>query len=184
MSFTLSENKNSQLRRFWLDIGGLDRLTGDFVNELIYYMKTTSELITDTNKQIETEESNRYKKVANTCDKLLAELTEISELDRINILSLRQKYQEFGEKSLPMCDPLEYVETIKELADNYSYELKKCAKYERQWKGLENFKKRFPPCKNLTKEQFKDLFCILYQPETDEMDRFRESLRKSISNFK
>jgi len=177
MPFKFSNYQNEKLRRFWRNIGGLDRLAGDFVNELNHYMRTTPRLITDSNKRIEIEESREYKKIAEACNKLLDRLNNIPEIDRLNILSLRELRPEYCGRSLPICDPLDYVETIQELAEHQSYGLKKYVKSERQWKGLEHYIKRFPPCRDLTKSQFSNLFFILY-------DADKESVRKLVSTFK
>ena len=177
MSFYLSIYQIKKLREFWQNIGGLDRLTDDFVNELNHYMRTTSTLITDSNKRIETEESRRYKKVADACNKLLDALNDIPDIDRLNVLSLREIRPEYDGRSLPICNPLDYVKTIRETAEGYSYELKKCVKYERQWKGLRNYIKRFPSCRDITKSQFSNLFSILYDVD-------KEALRKAKKKFK
>ncbi len=181
IEFTFSEHQDYKLRNFWKDIGGLEHLTEGFVRELRYYMDTTPALITDKNTRVEYEQRDDYKNVADICKQLTKALTKMQATDRINLLSLR------NENRIPMCDPMDYVKTIQELAEFTVGEFDGVKKYDCQINNLTNFINRFPPCKKLIKKQFTDLFYILYCPETDDGDeldgvkfKFMDSIRKPI----
>jgi len=166
MAGTFSEAQTAHLKRIWSDCGGLDRLADDFTAELAYFMDRCPELIAVGNKKIETEESRDYAAVAKHCEKLLAALGKIPDLDRLNALSLREERAEYDGRSLPLCDPLEYVQTMQELANDRSYRLKRYAKHERQLDELRRFLDRFPPLKEISRKQFLNLAAILW-PSVD-----------------
>ncbi len=184
MSSIFSEHQHEELKKFWINMGGTKNLIDNFIAELAYYMETSHELITKGNKKIEDKEKDIYSDVAIHCTKLVHTLENISEIERINILSLREPRSEFGGKNIPICDPLEYVKTIQELAKYRCEELNNAPKYKRQVKELDRFLRRFPQMKDLANNLFSDLFCILYQPATDIDDKFRERTRKAIPKFR
>lgn len=175
MAGTFSEAQTADLKRIWSDCGGLDRLADDFTAELAYFMDHCPELIAVGNKKIETEESRDYAAVAKHCERLLAALGEIPELDRLNLLSLREERPEYNGRSVPLCDPLEYVQTIQELANDRSGRLKRYAKHERQLDELRRFLNRFPPLQGLSRYKFIELAGALW-PDTGE-DSFRKAYR-------
>lgn len=175
MTGTFSEAQKAELNRIWSDCGGLARLADDFTAELAYFMDRCPELIAVGNKKIETEESRDYAAVAKHCEKLLAALGEIPELDRLNLLSLREERPEYDGRSVPLCDPLEYVQTMQELASDRSYRLKRYAKHERQLDELRRFVDRFPPLKEISRKEFLELAGALW-PDIDD-DSFRKAYR-------
>lgn len=163
MSYTFNTNQQAELRAFWLELGCPKGVIDGYINELVHYLDTTSELITNSNKKIESKENRDYLNVAKQCEKLLNELKKIPELDRINLLSVRENRPEYGGRIMSIIDPFSYVEAIQELAKHHSYELNKCSKYYRQLHGLKTFLSRFPQCKDLKRVPFLKLFCILYK---------------------
>lgn len=162
MTATFSEAQKAELNRIWSDCGGPARLAGDFTAELAYFMDHCPELIAVGNKKIETEESRDYAAVAKHCEKLLAVLGDLPELDRLNLLSLREERPEYDGRSVPLCDPLEYVQTMQELANDRSGRLKRYAKHERQLDELRQFVNRFPPLKEISRANFVDLAAALW----------------------
>lgn len=189
----ISEDQARDLKDFWRRHDGLDRLADDFVKELGFFMQHCPTLITDSKKKIETEESKAFAAVATHCEKLERALRGISDLDRLNILSLREARPEYGGKAMPLVDPLEYVSAIRELAGARSYELKRLGKYTRQLLGLREFVKRFPPLKDISRSRLVELASLLwpavgsgdferaYRPENwkaDLADRLRRLRKK------
>ncbi|TBW52217.1 hypothetical protein EZI54_16390 [Marinobacter halodurans] len=162
MARTFSEAQTADLKRIWSDCGGLDRLADNFTAELAYFMDRCPELIAVGNKKIETEESRNYAAVATHCEKLLAALGEIPELDRLNLLSLREERAEYDGRSVPLCDPLEYVQTMQELATDRGRRLKRYAKHKRQLDELRRFLDRFPPLNEISRAKFIDLAAALW----------------------
>ncbi len=162
MVAALSEAQQVQLKRVWLECGGQERLADNFTAELAYFLDNCPDLIVEGNKKIETEESRGYAAVAKHCDKLLKALGDIPELDRLNLLSLREKRPEYDGRSLPMCDPLDYVQALQELAADRSYRLKRYAKHKRQLGDLRAFLDRFPPLRAISRSNFIELATQLW----------------------
>ncbi len=183
IKFTFSAIKTEQLRGFWKGIGGDSRNTDNFIRELRYYMDTTPEVTIDGNAKLE-KECKKYDNVAKKCELLLKELKEISATNRTNLLSMRMEYTECEGKVLPICDPFDYVELMKDLAIENIYDLRRPKKYKLQWDALREYIQRFPPCKKLSKSKYMDLFFILYQPESDIDEQFRERAERTIRKFK
>mgnify|MGYP000131451102 CR=1 FL=1 len=176
--FIFSEHQNIALKKFWSGINGLDRLADTFILELRHYMEYYStEIIANSNKQIETAESEKYLNIAKLCGELGRLFKDIPELDRYNLLSVREERKE---KNIPICDPLEYVVYIKEQAEDHSYKLKKYAKHEQQLIGFNVFIERFSPCRKLTRAQFVDFFCIVHEDENDTEKRLQGRILERI----
>lgn len=175
MAYTFNEAQKTDLKRIWSTCGGLERLADNFVSELAYFMEYCPELITEGNRKIETEESRDYAAVAKHCDKLLKALEGIPELERLNLLSMREKRHEYDGRSVPLCDPLEYVKALQELATANSYNVKRYAKHERQLDKLRTFLERFPPLRDISRKQFLELLGALW-PDIDD-DSFRKAYR-------
>lgn len=183
IKFTFSAIKTEQLRRFWQGIGGNARNADNFIRGLRYYMDTTPEITIEGNSKLK-KECKKYDDVAKKCELLLKELKEISTTDRSNLLSMRMERVECEGKILPICDPFDYVELMKDLAIEHIYDLRQPKKYKLQWDVLREYIQRFPPCKKLSKNKFMDLFFILYQPESDIDEQFRERAERTIRKFK
>ena len=180
MAGTLAEAQKEQLRRIWLECGGLERLAEGFAGEIAFFLEQCPPLITEGNKKIETEESRGYANVAKQCDKLLKALEGIPELDRLNRLSLRGHFPgivdaQGDSKSVPLCDPLEYLQALQEQAARQSQEVKRYAKHERQLSQLRHFLNRFPPMRQISRESFIELAGELW-PEVN-LESFRKAYR-------
>ena len=183
IKFTFSKHQIYGLELFWEGMGGLEHLTEGFIRELRYHMDTTPELTIEGNTTL-TKECKKYKNVANKCELLLKELNKISNTDRLNILSMRMESIECGGKVLPTCDPLDYVDLMKNLATEHIDDLKEPRKYKFHWDALRAFIQRFPPCKKLSKNKLTHLFFILYQPDSDIDENFRGKAERTIRKFK
>lgn len=162
MAYTFNRPQLDQLNRVWRDCSGQEWLANNFTTELAYFMEHCPELITEGNRKIETEESRDYSAVAKHCDKLLKALEAIPELDRLNLLSMREKRREYDGRSVPLCDPLEYVKALQELAAANSNNVKRYAKHERQLNRLRTFLDRFPPLRNISRSNFIELAATLW----------------------
>lgn len=167
MATTFNENQVQQLKRIWSELRGLDRLAGGFVIELQWYVENSPKLITDSNQAIEQEERETFGAVAEQCVELIKTLKRAPSIDRLNILSLREERPEYDGRSLPICDPLLFVEEIQERAASYAEALRHFKKHDRQLYGLKKFLNRFPPARNISKRQFLDLAGVIYQDEND-----------------
>ena len=154
--------QQAALEEYWFAQGGLAQLAEDFIQQMTFFMEHCPEIISDNNKKIEAVESRNYSAVAERCKKLLEALELIPEGERLNILSLRERRPEYDNKAMPICEPYVYVDTMRELAEHWSYELKRPAKHARQLYGLRNFVKRFPPLKSVNRKKFIELAQILW----------------------
>ncbi|PCJ87995.1 MAG: hypothetical protein COA54_04320 [Thiotrichaceae bacterium] len=183
MSFELSNYQNEELIRFWKDIGGLDRLTDNFINELNQYRNTTPELITTDKRKIETEERERYLYLSNTCSEIIRQLDRIPEIDRINLLSENEERRENGGSAFPMYDPLDYIKGLKERAERHRDRLKHYVKYERQFIDLKSSLRVFHETRCLKQSQFIFLFCLLFKDANDKEDKFTSSVEKALNKI-
>ena len=166
MAHEFNETQKEQLERIWLDCGGQEEQAKNFIGELAYFFDNCPELIAGSHEKIETQHSRDYSSVVQQCEKLVKALEKIPDIDRINILSIREKRPENGGRSVPICDPLDYVEGIQELAKFQSNQLKKYKKYKQQLYGLRDFLNRFPPLRNIKRSNLLKLAGELW-PEVD-----------------
>ena len=157
MAYKFSEPQKANLQKVWLECDGQERLANNFTTELAYFMEHCPELIADGNKKIETEQSRNYSTLEKHCDKLLKTLESIPELERLNLLSLREQRPEYDGKSIPLCDPLEYVRALQALAADQSHNLKRYAKHERQLDQLRTHLNRHPPLRDISRSKFIEL---------------------------
>lgn len=176
-----SENQHLLLKKFWLDCGGVEigsrgrDLSDDFANEMAFFLEHCPKLISDSNKKFELQEREEYEKISEYCGKLLSLLQGIPEGDRINILSLEdsgltQILSLHHDKPVvkktrakgPLCDPLKYIEAMATQADEHRKKLRGLKKHERQLRELHDFVNRFPPLKNIRKNQLCELAHILW----------------------
>ncbi len=174
-----SAGQKASLKRIWIDCGGEKELLDDFTQELNYFLATSPKLITNGNVKFETIERDNYRKVANACEKLISALGAIDSLDRLNVLSLRERKPEYGDRSLPMCDPLDYVNVVRETASYYANSLGRLRKYERQLNGLEHFLKRFPATREILNSQLIDIACTLWpEVNSESFHKAHKALKK------
>lgn len=157
---------DNELKAFWKKLGGQDRLADGFVSEIKFFLNQVPAINAEDGRKQATVERQTYREIANQCDGLLKALEKIPDLDRLNILSLRERRTEYGDKTLPICDPLDYVKTIKENSEFHAEEFGRAGvtKFSRQLYSLKNFIKRFPPCMGINRSSFIELATILWKP--------------------
>lgn len=169
MAHEFNEPQKKELKRIWLGCGGQEEQAENFIGELAYFFDNCPELISGSHKKIESQHSRDYSSVAQQCERLVKALEKIPDPDMLNILSIREKRPEYGGRNVPICDPLDYVKGIQELAEFQSDQLKKCNKYERQLSSLWKFitkEKRFRPLEKISRSHLLDLAVALW-PEVD-----------------
>ena len=155
---------DEQLKNIWQRLGGLDRLADSFVAEMRYFLEQTPAINADDGRKQSTVEREHYASVAEQCDKLLKALGQLPELDRLNVLSLRGYLPESGDRAVPICDPLDYITTVKENAQYRAEQLKNgnVSKFSRQLYALRDFINRFPPAREINRSQFIELATALW----------------------
>lgn len=168
MKVELSEKQKSDLANIWRLCRGEESLiTNMLIPELEYFLETCPELITDSHKKIETQEGHNYMETAKNLKKAIDNLKKIPQIDRLNKLSVRQSHTDIANgKHLPIHDPLDYVETIRDNALKMGDTLLQYTKYERQLDMLKDFLPRFTPFKNIKRVHFFKISCALW-PSVD-----------------
>jgi hypothetical protein len=127
----ISSEQITRLLSIWRENGGLAKQEDAFISGLQHTLSTMPPIIEGSKGKIEIEESNNYADVEKCCSKLIRALRVLPLIERTSLLSIHERRDDFGGKAVPMIDPLEYVDSIQELASGHSQYLRTFRKHVR-----------------------------------------------------